>query len=67
MLGLVLELLLQAGSLRCERGDLRLQPVETVVAGDCQQLLSVGVRTAVLSHPAIHLLLYQRMSRLHSF
>ena len=29
-----------------------LQPVKTVLADDCLQLLSVGVRAAVLSHPA---------------
>ena len=29
-----------------------LQPVKTVLADDCLQLLSIGVRAAVLSHPA---------------
>ena len=31
---------------------MRFQPVETVVAGDCLQLLSGGVRAAVFPHPA---------------
>ena len=34
------------------RWYLCLQPVKTVSADDCLQLLSGGVRAAVLSHPA---------------
>ena len=47
----MLELLLEAGSLCYQCSSLRLQPVETVMAGNCMQLLSSGVREAVLSHP----------------